>query len=142
MPAARAVDLATVEQLRLALFRLSRRLRRQSQTGLTPSQQSAMSAIEGHGPVRLTRLGELEQINKSSVTRLVAKLEGRGLIARLPDADDGRSWQVELTTAGRRLMEQSAERADSYLAGQIAALSPGDQRRILDVIPVLQRLLE
>jgi DNA-binding MarR family transcriptional regulator len=142
MPAARAVDLATVEQLRLALFRLSRRLRKQSQTGLTPSQQSAMSAIERHGPVRLTRLGELEQINKSSVTRLVAKLEARGLIARLPDADDGRSWQVELTPTGRRLMEQSAERADSYLAGQIAALSAGDQRQILDVIPVLQRLLE
>ncbi|HEX6233717.1 MAG TPA: MarR family transcriptional regulator [Jiangellaceae bacterium] len=137
-----AVDLASVEQLRLSLFRLSRRLRKRSQTGLTPSQQSAMSAIERHGPVRLTRLGELEQINKSSVTRLVAKLEARGLIARLPDADDGRSWRVDLTPTGRRLMEQSAERADSYLAGRIAALPAGDQRRILDVIPVLQRLLE
>lgn len=141
MPAAGAVDLATVEQLRLSLFRLSRRLRKRSQTGLTPSQQSAMSVIERHGPVRLNRLGELEQISKSSVTRLVAKLEERGLIARLPDPDDGRSRQVALTPAGRRLMEESAHRADEYLAAQIAALPAGDQRRILEVVPVLQRLL-
>lgn len=141
MSAAGAVDLATVEQLRLSLFRLSRRLRKRSQTGLTPSQQSAMSVIERHGPVRLNRLGELEQITKSSVTRLVAKLEERGLIARLPDPDDGRSWQVALTPAGRRLMEESAHRADEYLAAQIAALPAGDQRRILEVVPVLQRLL-
>jgi DNA-binding MarR family transcriptional regulator len=142
MPAARAVDLATVEQLRLSLFRLSRRLRKRSEIGLTPSQQSAMSTIERHGPVRLSRLGELEQINKSSVTRLVAKLEARGLIARLPDADDGRSWQLALTPAGRRLMDESSMRANTYLARQIAALTAGDQRRILEVIPVLQRLLE
>jgi DNA-binding MarR family transcriptional regulator len=131
-----------VEQLRLSLFRLSRRLRKRSEIGLTPSQQSAMSTIERHGPVRLSRLGELEQINKSSVTRLVAKLEARGLIARLPDTDDGRSWQVELTPAGRRLTEESSMRADTYLARQIAALPAGDQRRILEVIPVLQRLLD
>jgi DNA-binding MarR family transcriptional regulator len=142
MPAAEAVDLATVEQLRLSLFRLSRRLRKRSEIGLTPSQQSAMSTIERHGPVRLSRLGELEQINKSSVTRLVAKLEARGLIARLPDADDGRSWQLALTPAGRRLMDESSMRANTYLARQIAALTAGDQRRILEVIPVLQRLLE
>ncbi|HEX6338990.1 MAG TPA: MarR family transcriptional regulator [Jiangellaceae bacterium] len=141
MPAAGAVDLATVEQLRLSLFRLSRRLRKRSQTGLTPSQQSAMSVIERHGPVRLNRLGELEQITKSSVTRLVAKLEERGLIARMPDPDDGRSRQVALTPAGRRLMEESAHRADRYLADQIATLPAGDQRRILEVVPVLQRLL-
>ena len=142
MPSAGAVDLATVEQLRLSLFRLSRRLRKRSEIGLTPSQQSAMSTIERHGPVRLSRLGELEQINKSSVTRLVAKLEARGLIVRLPDTDDGRSWQVALTPAGRRLMEESSMRAGTYLARQIAALPAGDQRRILEVIPVLQRLLD
>jgi hypothetical protein len=33
-------------------------------------------------------------------------------------------------------------RANTYLARQIAALTAGDQRRILEVIPVLQRLLE
>ena len=141
MPAAEAVDLATVEQLRLSLFRLSRRLRNRSQTGLTPSQQSAMSVIERHGPLRLTRLGELEQINKSSVTRLVAKLEARGLITRVPDPADGRGRQVALTRAGRRLMEESAQRADRYLADQLAALSPSDRRRILEAVPALQRLL-
>lgn len=141
MSPAEAVDLATVEQLRLSLFRLSRRLRNRSQTGLTPSQQSAMSVIERHGPLRLTRLGELEQINKSSVTRLVAKLEARGLITRLPDPADGRSRQVALTRVGRRLMEESAQRADRYLADQLAALSPSDRRRILEAGPALQRLL-
>lgn len=33
----------------------------------------------------------------NTLTRLVAKLEARGLIARRPDADDGRGWQVAVT---------------------------------------------
>jgi DNA-binding MarR family transcriptional regulator len=137
-----AVDLEAVEQLRLSLVRLARRLRKRAGTGLTPSQLSALSTIERRGPVRLGRLGELEQINKSSVTRLVAKLEASGLIVREPDADDARSSLVRLTDEGRGLMAESSERADAYLARQIAALTPDEQRRLLSAVPVLQRLLE
>jgi DNA-binding MarR family transcriptional regulator len=142
MPDLAAADLATVGQLRLCLLRLARRVRKRAATGLTPSQQSALSTIARHGPLRIGRLAEAEQINKSSVTRLVATLEAGGLILRTPDADDARSAQVELTTDGRRLMAESSRRADAYLARQIAALTPDEQERLLAAAPVLQRLLE
>ncbi|MPZ28647.1 MAG: MarR family transcriptional regulator [Micromonosporaceae bacterium] len=142
MPASTAADLVTVGELRLSLVRLARRVRKRAATGMTPSQLSALSTIERHGSLRPGRLAEAEQINKSSVTRLVAHLEAGGLIVRTPDAEDARSSQVQLTAEGRRLMAESSHRADAYLARQIAALSPGEQRRLLAAAPVLQRLLE
>jgi DNA-binding IclR family transcriptional regulator len=42
---------------------------------------SALSTIERHGSLRLGRLAEAEQINKSTVTRLVANLEARGVFS-------------------------------------------------------------
>ncbi|MDQ3592987.1 MAG: MarR family transcriptional regulator [Actinomycetota bacterium] len=142
MTAAGAVDAVAVGSLRLVLVRLVRRTRKHSDLGLTPSQLSALSTVDRHGPLRLGRLAELEQITKSSVTRLVARLEEEGILARIADSDDGRSSQVQLTDKGRRLMREGNVRADAYLGRQIAALTPEEQGRLFSVIPVLQRLLE
>lgn len=142
MPAATKVPLATVVRMRLAALRLGRRLRRQSGTGLTPSQESALSALERHGSMRIGRLAEHEQIGKSTVTRLVANLEALGLIRRRPDTEDGRTWWVDLTDRGHELLAESTERANAYLAMQLEALSPADQRHLLAAVPALERLLE
>lgn len=140
--AARAPDLVLVGQLRLVLVRLVRRTRKRSGTGLTPSQLSALSTIERHGSLRLGRLGELEQVTKSTVTRLVSRLEQEGILARVADEEDGRSSRVELTDAGRRLMDKANSRADAYLARQIDALTSDEQARLFAAVPVLQRLLD
>lgn len=91
------------------------------------------------------RVGELarrEHISKSSVTRLVARLEQLALVERRKDESDGRSWCVELTDRGSELLASSSRRADAYLARQVAILAPDDQRRLLDALPVLERLLD
>ena len=91
------------------------------------------------------RVGELarrEQIGKSSVTRLVAKLEELGHLDRQPDPEDGRSYAVGLTGQGRQLLAESNDRANAYLARQFAALTTDDRRRLLDSLPALERLLD
>jgi DNA-binding MarR family transcriptional regulator len=133
---------ARVTVLRQTTLRLTRRLRKHSGVQLTPSQLSALSALERHGPMRIGHLAEHEQVGKSTLTRLVGRLEDLGLIDRERDEDDGRSWVVALTPEGEELTVVSARRADEYLARQIAALDPEDQRRILDALPALERLLE
>lgn len=92
-------------------------------------------------PIRLGELGRRERIGKSAVTRLVARLEAECLITRVPDLEDGRSSLVQLTEEGRTLLQASSERADSYLAGQLAALPPEDRELLKATLPVLERLL-
>ena len=133
---------AQVAPLRLTMLRLHRRLRKNSNAGLTPSQLSALTTLERHGEMPIGRLAEREQITKSSVTRLVVKLETMGLVQRGLDAKDSRSWRVDLTDRGRELLAASSARADAYLARQIAALTAGDQQRLLAAVPVLERLLD
>lgn len=53
-----------------------------------------------------TRMGELQQgvlLSQPALSRLVDRLEGRGLVARVSDQADGRAVLVTLTPAGAEL---------------------------------------
>lgn len=140
MPSA-DLDLRSVERLRLALFRLSRRVHQQSEAGLTPSKMSALSTIERHGPLRLGELAAKERISKSSVTRIVSKLVANGHVTTAADPTDGRSLVAELTTEGRDLLDTNRRRAEAYLDRQVAGLTADDRDLLERSIPVLERLL-
>jgi len=51
-----AADLQLPSRVRLAVTRLSRRLRQQSSPGLTPSMLSALSCTVRNGPIPLGKL--------------------------------------------------------------------------------------
>src|ERR1700719_3963111 len=71
-----------VTRLRVAIARLSRRLRRHELAGLTPTQLAALSTIDHAGPVRLGDLAAAERIAPSTLTRLVSALEECGYVQR------------------------------------------------------------
>src|ERR1700724_1820896 len=71
-----------VTRLRVALARLSRRLRRHALAGLTPTQLAALSTVEQSGPLRLGDLAAAEGIAPSTLTRMGARLEDLGQGAR------------------------------------------------------------
>jgi DNA-binding MarR family transcriptional regulator len=91
------------------------------------------------------RIGELarrEQISKSSITRVAAKLEAMGYVERAPDPDDGRSFQVSISTEGHQLLAAARQRANEFLAAEVARLTADDRTALLDALPALQRLLD
>ena len=71
--------------LRLVIMRLARQLRSQTVAGLSPSLISALVTIERKGPLTLGQLAALERVKPPSVTRMVAALEGAGLVRREAD---------------------------------------------------------
>src|SRR4051812_21479400 len=81
---------AIAGRLRLSATRLARRLRQEAQTGLSPSQLSALAMVERHGPLTLGALADHEQVAPPTITRVVVKLEADGLLTRQPDPDDRR----------------------------------------------------
>ena len=55
------------------------------------------SAPEG---LRITELGEDVLLTQPGMSRLVARLEARGLVHRVDDPDDARACRIRLTLAG------------------------------------------
>jgi DNA-binding MarR family transcriptional regulator len=53
--------------------------------------------------LRITELGEDVLLTQPGMSRLVARLEARGLVRRDDDPDDARACRVRLTTAGAEL---------------------------------------
>jgi DNA-binding MarR family transcriptional regulator len=92
--------------------------------------------------MRLGELARLEQISKSTMTRLVCKLEARNFINRWVDPKDGRVFLVTLTEPGARMLREARARQEHYLARQFDALDARDQAALLAAVSALERLLE
>ena len=136
-----ALSRVDVETLRDVSLRLSRRLRRRAHVELTMSQLSALSTLARHESMRVSDLARREAIGKSTVTRLVARLEELGYVRRDQDPSDGRSYTVTVTTLGQGLLREANERANSFLAQEIGRLGPHDQDAIRAALPALHRLV-
>ncbi len=132
--------LAMADRLRLSATRLARRLRQESGTDLTPSQLSALAAIDRHGPLTLGALAEVERVAPPSVTKAVTKLEGEGLVARRTDAADRRVAWVSLTPAGSTRLARIRKRRSVWLATRLAALDDSDRRKLAHALDVLDEL--
>lgn len=131
---------AIANRLRLSATRLARRLRQESDAGLTPSQLSALAAIDRHGPLTLGALAEVERVAPPSVTKAVAKLEGEGWVERRVDDADRRVTWVSLTPTGEKNLATIRQRRNVWLAARLAALDDDQRGRLADALDVLDEL--
>jgi DNA-binding MarR family transcriptional regulator len=130
-------------QLRLAVARLSRRIRQQAaRTGeeLTASTQGALASIERLGPITLGELAAVEQVQPPSMTRIVARLEEWGYVTRVVDPADRRVARADITDAGRELLARSRTRKDAYLARRVAEFTDAERALLARALPLLERL--
>lgn len=135
-----ASDLA--DRVRLAVTRLARRLRQQSEVDASPTQVSSLSTIERRGPLSLGELAACERVQPPTVTAAVGRLEERGLVKRTPDPADRRVARVEITRSGRNLLARTRSRKTAFLAQRLAALDDHDRQVLADAVDVLDRLLD
>ena len=133
-------DAAIAAKLRLSATRLARILRRQADTGLSPSQLAALATVEGHGPMTLGALAEHENVAPPSVTKVVAILENQGLLSREAGANDRRVAMVSITRDGTRLLEESRRRKNQWLAERIGRLDADQKARLAGALDVIETL--
>jgi DNA-binding MarR family transcriptional regulator len=131
---------AMAAHLRISATRLARLLRRQADTGLTPSQLSALTSIERHGPLTLGALAEHERVAPPSITKVVAKLEEKRLVTRRVDAVDRRVAHVASTPAGSGLIAEVRQRKDVWLAARLADLDDDQRTRLAAALDVIDEL--
>jgi DNA-binding MarR family transcriptional regulator len=136
------VDIAEVAaRLRLSTTRLARRLRQEATTGHTPSQMSALATIANHGPMTLGALADHERVAPPSITKVLAKLEGEGLVERTTDPTDRRVTHVTATKAGRSLVDESRRRKTTWLAARLRELPDDDLAGICAALDALEHLV-
>jgi DNA-binding MarR family transcriptional regulator len=85
--------------------------------------------------VRLQDLVEAGMLSQPAMSRLVARLESRGLVERRPAPDDGRVSLIRLTRKGMRIAEEAmavhAETIDAVLSRQ---LTRNQQRDLVEIL--------
>jgi DNA-binding MarR family transcriptional regulator len=84
------------------------------------------------GWLRLNELNDNVLLSQSSLSRLVERLEKRGLVERMPAPGDGRGVLLRLTDDGRELQKQIGREHVRDINALIApALTASEQRELL-----------
>ncbi len=113
----------TATELRLAAFRLARRLRRhRAIDGLTDAQLAVIGHLRLRGTQSISGLAECERVASPTMTSTVGGMVEKGWVVRIADPGDLRRVNVELTEAGHTIAEETTRRRDAALASDLAEL--------------------
>nr|WP_269205208.1 MarR family transcriptional regulator [Motilibacter aurantiacus] len=125
--------------------RLARHLDRErrdafARTGLEPWEFDVLAALRRAGSPYELSPGQLTTqalVTSGTMTNRLDRLEGKGLLRRLPDPQDGRAVRVQLTPEG-------GDRVDRAMSGLLASeralldpLSPGQRDELAGLLRLL-----
>ncbi|GAB3283124.1 MarR family winged helix-turn-helix transcriptional regulator [Parasphingorhabdus pacifica] len=128
-------------RLRLSVVRLNRRLRAQSgDSVITLSQLSALSTLNKAGSMTPGELAAKEGVQPPSMTRVIAALEERGMVARRAHPTDGRQAIVELTEAGQARIDEEISVRERWLDQQLVDLTDEERAVLCRATEIIDRL--
>src|SRR4051812_28766256 len=106
--------------LREAIQRLNRRVRQARPVGdLTFSQLSALTSLQLAGALTPRELADVERVQPPTMTKIVGKLEERGLVIRTAHPTDGRQVILSSTGVGREIFGSYERVRDAWLAARL-----------------------
>lgn len=105
---------------------------------LSPSQFAVLLLMDGEASWRLTDLSERLLVDKSTITRIVDRLESAGLVRREADPDDRRVQRVVLTGQGRKTRDRARAAHERSIERRMGALDPDEQRQLLALLTRLR----
>jgi DNA-binding MarR family transcriptional regulator len=142
VPVARRASTAQLAvALREAIARVNRRLRQTRPVGdITVAQISALQSLDAAGALTPRELAEVERVAPPTLSRILARLEERGLVQRTPHPTDGRQVILAPSPAGRQMLGEYRRARDEWLARRLAGLAPADRDTVARAAEILTRL--
>ena len=137
------LDEETAVRLRIAIARLSRRLRPTAAgraAGLTPTRISVLLTIVREGEIGISALAGAEGLNPTMLSRVIADLVEGGYVARASDDGDRRAARVSSTASGRKLAERMRRERTAAINGALEGLSEQERLAIEHALPALEGL--
>jgi DNA-binding MarR family transcriptional regulator len=96
------------------------------------AQFNALLLLQRESPsgVRPSSIGDFLCVSRPNVTKLLARLNSRGLIEQRPDPDDGRAIRAFITRPGEHLLTKASESLRQDLGRVVALISSSDARAL------------
>ena len=130
-----------VARFRVAIAKIGKGVDRQVDTGeLTRTQTSVLATTARVGPLTAGELAHLEGLNPTMLSRVVGKLEGRGLVTRSPAPDDKRVTVLTATPEGRALHQRLRRDRTTVFARTLREIGPDHAADLLAALPALEAL--
>jgi DNA-binding MarR family transcriptional regulator len=127
--------------LRDAITRLNRRVRQARPVGdLTVTQVSVLTSLQLAGALTPRELADAERVQPPTMTKIVARLEERGLVQRTPHPTDGRQVILAATPAGRSVLAQFERARDDWLARKLGELTAEERETLQQAAEILQKV--
>lgn len=115
------------------------RLHRSLGSGLTTSQADVIFTLGNTNGMTCGEIGERTLITKGTLTGVIDRLAGRGLVRRVKDAEDARRTRIVLTREGVALFERSFPEHIRRLKLRFDQLNGNEQK---DATRLLRKLKE
>ncbi|GAA2117792.1 MarR family winged helix-turn-helix transcriptional regulator [Actinomadura napierensis] len=98
---------------------------------VTLPQFRLLVVLSSQGPAKLVTLAGLLDVNPSTALRMVDRLVASKLVDRRASPDSGREIRIELTAAGRAVVDQVTTRRRTDIAAIVARMPPGERRALV-----------
>lgn len=111
--------------------------------GLSQRQAAILRVLVASEGARLMDLAAMSGITPSAMTRVLEKLETRGLVERVRGAhQDGRAAMVRITAAGRRTRKLLDELMQDRTQTIMNAIPPKQRAEVLNALELLNNAIE
>jgi DNA-binding MarR family transcriptional regulator len=103
--------------------------------GLTFARYEALVllAFSRAGRLPMSKIGQRLMVHPTSVTNIVHRLVGQGLVERVPNPADGRGMLATITPRGREVMDVATR--DLVAAGfSLGSLTPGEHQQLFALL--------
>ena len=131
--------------LRSAVSKLHKGLRRQmsSANNYSMTELETIRHLFRSASLLPSELAALTKITTQSMSQVLSKLEGQGLIKRTPSKKDGRKVCISLTVFGKKMVEKTRYDCDEWLKGIIETSLTAKEKDLLErALPVINKLIE
>ena len=96
--------------------------------------------MEPRGPLMVKEIAqELNDVNLSTLTRILDRLEQHGYIRRMLNQEDRRSFRVMPTEQGQQTIETFMQEWRSVAQGVLSALTTTEQMVLVDLLNKVQQ---
>ena len=113
-----------------------------AQPALSWTDAWLLGRIADTGPVRLSHLADWQEVDRSTMTTQVRRLEELGLVDRATDPDDGRAVRLHATRAGKERHQSTKQTARLVYEALLRDWPEDDLRAAAQVARHLTQTLE
>lgn len=97
---------------------------------IQPKHYGILFLLDEQGPLSQVEIGQQMGIDRAPMVQFIDSLEQLGLLERLPNPSDRRSYAITLTPKGQELLKQATELARTIETEFLSPLSIEERKQL------------